>query len=245
MTKEYLWKLSDVEKLKIYKRLGHEELFVATKSLMTQAWLAEAYKKTNTDFVNDFANCYIAYLNGKIDAKTFSTIQYVCNISITIDEAEKLNIFLVKGRYIKQFDIFNISINNYTKSLIKSSKKYQNLFKKKLAELLVHEDTHKQQAKQYYDYDKNYIENTPETEDLYYNQKIEADAFGRQIGKALRLLYPNKSVDDIFSIFNHKTVKDPYLQSLIDVYKSSRVSEKIKKKFIRALYDFLEGQEED
>lgn len=114
----------------------------------------------------------------------------------------------------------------------------------KSTEITTHEDTHKQQYKQYKDYDKNYIE--PVDNDFswdYYNQKIEADAFGRQVGKTLRNYFPESNICDILDFIKTNKVPDLELQAILNIYSSEKVNKTSRKKFFRAMYDYLIGEE--
>lgn len=116
----------------------------------------------------------------------------------------------------------------------------------------VHEDTHRQQqnAAGNYSIRKKYKSpsNLDWTEDLgkdldYFDQQIEADAYGREIGARLEILEKNKSVANIFLDINSNSINDEYCKKIINVYKDPRISKKVNKSFFRALYDFLVGNE--
>lgn len=114
-----------------------------------------------------------------------------------------------------------------------------------------HEDTHRQQQFAAKDFNifKNYknITSFDWTEDLgenleYFNQQIEADAYGREIGARLEKIYKN-SVSSVFFDINANRIKDEYCKKIINVYKDPRISDKANKSFFRALYDFLNKNE--
>lgn len=113
-----------------------------------------------------------------------------------------------------------------------------------------HEDTHRQQqSKSKIDLYKNY--RAPESldwnEDLgksldYFDQHIEADAYGREIGARLRTKYPKKAASSIFLDINVNKIDDAYCKKIINVYKDPRMSKKSNHDFFRALYDFFGKQ---
>lgn len=116
----------------------------------------------------------------------------------------------------------------------------------------IHEDTHSQQQnKSKVDTRKNYISPTLQfwNEDLgkdidCFTQRIEADAYGREIGARLEKIYADESTYAIFAYINSNTVKDEYCKKIINVYKDPRIDDKANHAFFRALYDFLQREEE-
>lgn len=112
----------------------------------------------------------------------------------------------------------------------------------------VHEDTHRQQqnAAGSYNIRKKYKvpNNLNWNEDLgkdidYFDQQIEADAYGREIGARLEILEKDKSVANIFLDINSNSIRDEYCKKIINIYKDPRILKKANKSFFRALYDFL------
>ena len=110
-----------------------------------------------------------------------------------------------------------------------------------------HEDTHRQQQskskikinQKYKPSCSKYWNEALEQDFEYFNQSIEADAYGREIGARLEKRYK-----DPFSILvkiNHNQIDDKYTKSIINVYKDPRVDKKVSHKFFRALYDYLNG----
>lgn len=117
-----------------------------------------------------------------------------------------------------------------------------------------HEDTHRQQylkAGEHYNR-KNYKKPTsqywndviPDEDFKYYNQSIEADAYGREIGARLKLYYFNKSVSDIFELIAKNEIEEDTSRRIINVYKDPRIAQKAARSFFRALYDYLADNEE-
>lgn len=88
--------------------------------------------------------------------------------------------------------------------------------------------------------DENIDQNVDMGENLeYFDQSVEADAYGREIGARLRVLHPRKTVSQLFLSIN--SIKDAYCKHIINVYRDPRISEKANHAFFRALYDYLEG----
>lgn len=118
----------------------------------------------------------------------------------------------------------------------------------------VHEDTHRQQQKSAGDYNihTNYKdakllswEDDYEKDIEYFDQYLEAAANGREIGALLSDLYPGESASTIFTFINANKVKNDYCRKTINIYKHPGMSDRNRRKFFRALYDFLAGNEKD
>lgn len=118
-----------------------------------------------------------------------------------------------------------------------------------------HEDTHRQQhakAGKYYSNGKYspptnqyWDENEVTDKDFdYFNQVTEADAYGREIAARLRGLHPRKSVSSLFMSVTNNNIKDKYCRGIINIYRDPRISDQANHSFFRALYDYLEGNEE-
>ena len=216
-------------------------------------WLSETYKSTDTTLAENLAKCYILYLRNKLSAEVFYRLEDDCKI--VFREVDKQNNqFYVTGAFIKKENLQKIGIdkdylfvfetNTFTKESLSTSDSLLKKFLHKITEITTHEDTHKQQYKQYKDYDKNYIE--PVDNDFswdYYNQKIEADAFGRQVGKTLRNYFPESNICDILGFIKTNKVPDLELQTILNIYSSEKVNKTSRKKFFRAMYDYLIGEE--
>lgn len=111
-----------------------------------------------------------------------------------------------------------------------------------------HEDTHHQQCKSSKAI-KHYVNPTSTywNEDIgknisYFNQTVEADAYGREIAARLEKLYPEDSVFSIFLRINSNKIDYEYTKKIINVYRDPRINDKANKAFFRALYDFLETE---
>lgn len=81
-------------------------------------------------------------------------------------------------------------------------------------------------------------------DDNYYSNDIGCDAFGRQVGQALRQENPNANTSQIFKKIRDFDIEDEDALVLLETYTSNQVKEKSRRKFIRALYDFIEGNED-
>lgn len=115
-----------------------------------------------------------------------------------------------------------------------------------------HEHTHMQQAKASKIGFKNYRPSAVEywDEDFgksfdYFNQTIEADAYGREIATRLSSYYAGETVLDIFERIRKNDIKEEYSKKIINVYKDFRIDEEVMKHFYRALYDALVGNEDE
>lgn len=116
----------------------------------------------------------------------------------------------------------------------------------------VHEDTHRQQqnAAGNFNIFKKYKSptnldwgNITDKDIDYFDQQIEADAYGREIGARLEKIYSEDSSSVILMNINSNTIKDEYCEKIINIYKDPRVSKKSNESFFRALYDYLTGYE--
>ena len=113
-----------------------------------------------------------------------------------------------------------------------------------------HEDTHRQQFLKAGEDHFNYKApssldwNVDIGENLeYFDQSVEADAYGREIGARLKTMHPRKTVSQLFLSINSNLIKDTYCKHIINIYRDPRISEKANHAFFRALYDHLESNE--
>lgn len=111
-----------------------------------------------------------------------------------------------------------------------------------------HEDTHAQQMSKS-KVKLNYISPTNRfwVEDLgkdidYFNQTVEADAYGREIAARLEKMYPMESVSNLFSRITSNDIQDDYTKKIIGVYKDPRINDNANKAFFRSIYDFLKEE---
>lgn len=114
-----------------------------------------------------------------------------------------------------------------------------------------HEDTHAQQASKS-KVKLNYISPTNRfwVEDLgkdidYFNQTVEADAYGREIAARLEKLYPTETVSNLFLRITSNSIQDDYIKKIIGVYKDPRINDNANKAFFRSIYDFLKEEKEE
>lgn len=114
-----------------------------------------------------------------------------------------------------------------------------------------HEDTHAQQASKS-KVKLNYTSPTNKfwDEDLgkdidYFNQTVEADAYGREIAARLEKLYPTETVSNLFLRITSNSIQDDYIKKIIGVYKDPRINDNANKAFFRSIYDFLKEEKEE
>lgn len=213
--------------------------------------LSEAYKRNdNIDWFEVFNKIKLLFLQ-KLTEEEFE--KYCENLEIQLKV-----IYDNKGFVGGYFDlntrkiVLKISLN-----LILGLLKGDENFLKNLAANFwvnfVHEDTHRQQQNTAGNFNIFKKYKNPSTldwnEDLekdidYFDQQIEADAYGREIGARLEKIYDQgEGPLDIIKNISINTIKDEYCKKIINIYKDPRISKKVNKSFFRALYDFLEGEE--
>ena len=114
-----------------------------------------------------------------------------------------------------------------------------------------HEDTHVQQVSKS-KVKLNYISPTNKfwDEDLgkdidYFNQTVEADAYGREIAARLEKIYPTETVSNLFSRITSNDIQDDYIKKIIGVYKDPRINDNANRAFFRSIYDFLKEEKEE
>lgn len=228
----------------IFKRDLKERVVLSTVRDVTLVWLNEAYKKTELAFIKDFVKSFYACLDGQISQEAFEKIQTFNNVRILFDDADTKQEFFLDARCKADDNAIVFLTNWYTfQKLLNRDKEYRREFAKGLEALYTHEDTHRQQFKQYADLeDYKTLDNQKVSNLDYYDQCIEADAYGRQVGQMIRSKYPNESLDFIYKKIATSSL--PYnIQQVLNTYKSSDVSKRNKLKFTRALYDYLSDQE--
>lgn len=188
--------------------------------------LNESFSEANTSFLKDLI------LNIKNSKNNdFSGILEKYNIKIIIVDSP---VFL-RAEYNNSCVIFYI--NNVLLNAIKNANEehLQDIYVL-FAALYSHEDTHVQQLSKY-NFLKNYKAN--KTDDInipdleYFGQPIEAAAYGRQMGKHLKELYPEKSIYELYDIVDN--IRD--VKYFMDIYKDPAISKDAKKKFYRAFFD--------
>lgn len=213
--------------------------------------LSEAYIRNNSiDWLDVFEHIK-NFVSGDMSQKEF--FNYCDSIGIALEVVDGVG--LVGGQFdLNSRKIIMMLTNDILNQILDSD--LDDLLS--LATIFwinfIHEDTHRQQLKAAGDFNifKNYKPSTVSdwTEDLgkdlnYFNQQVEADAYGREIGAKLENIYNDSNVYKIFSDINANKIKDLYCKKIINVYKDPRISDKANKSFFRALYDFLNKNEKD
>ena len=79
----------------------------------------------------------------------------------------------------------------------------------------------------------------------YFNQTIEAAAYGREIAARLSSYYAGETVFDIFERIRKNDISEDYSKKIINIYKDFRIDKEVMKHFYSALYDALIGNEDD
>lgn len=248
---------------------GHH--YVDVSESLKRSTLFEAYCKTGKYDCQFFFGLLWAKLTNQTTEEDFN--KELLKRNLAFEEIEKEDPS-VSGKFDPETELTVVKVSTGLEKLIKEKIKskfdavaYSQL--EKLSDFywhnFVHEDTHKQQAKvtplKFFD---NYVAYDSSTDpfDLqilqnikYFNQVFEADAFGRELGNILAVNYKLKDSDtefsrrekvhDIFQDLKNEKVDDDFVKDIWRTYKDPRISEKAQKSFIRALYDYLEGFEEE
>lgn len=216
----------------IARNNGIPEILVAYPHCMLTETVVinESFSETNTTFLKDL----ILDIKNSTDNE-FSSILEKYNIKINITGSDRLFYADYNGSCV------NFYINKTLLKIIKNAdnEDLQNLYII-FAALYSHEDAHVQQLSKY-NFLKNYkanISSDPDKPDLeYFDQTIEAAAYGKQMGKHLKTLYPEKSIYELYDIIeNTEDVK-----YFMDIYRDPAISKAAKKKFYRALFDEIKS----
>ncbi len=232
---------AEKEDLKDFK----ESVVLSITRDATRFWLQEAYQKTDVAFIKDFVKSFYAYLDKQISEESFENIQDFNGVRILFIRDQSDEFFLDAKCRVTDNEIVFLTNWHTFKRLLDRDKKYRHEFSKGIQALYVHEDTHRQQFKKYSDLKGYKTLDYNDAGDLdYYDQYIEADAYGRQVGQMIRSTYPEESLDHLYKKIGTKTL--PYnIQQVLNTYQSSDVSKRNKVKFMRTLYDYLSDQEID
>lgn len=209
--------------------------------------IREMYKRFDTSFVSNFIYQLSNILKSKNCKNKLNELENSFGIKIKINPLSNNKYFdsalfdILDGKYEVIFtkNCINSLLNNIDILDI-----IQNL-----EQLIVHENTHKQQYDKYNNIIKKYY-NLPDNftkEDAvkYISQKVEQDAYARQLGKKIQQRYgynisPKKFFDmvkngtldnDLMEEVN--TIRDPYLN--LDI--------KVIGRFFDRLYRYLDHQE--
>lgn len=210
--------------------------------------LSEAYARNdNIDWLEVFEKIKLRF-KGELTGQVWS--EYCLSTGIGFELVAGKNAI---GGY---FDLeYRVIVIQVTKDILDVILEAEEEDLKKLAKdfwtNFCHEDTHRQQAtKSKVEINKTYKATSSQhwdidlEEDLsYFDQCIEADAYGREIGAKLQILYPNEGTTGMFNLINRNKIKNRYCKRIINIYKDPRISDKANHSFFRALYDYLEGNE--
>lgn len=231
------------------------------KELMKESILNELYKKANETICYHFLEAFRKYLNKEISEEEFDSFKKENHFDIEILPTYGTGI---RGCY-------DLSTKNYVIQIEKGLEIiFHSLTNEQLYTLVkkfwlwfVHENTHKQQddLSGGFRLGKNYIcflDSDPTNLDIqqnvdYFNQLIEADAYAREVGEILKILYnipkegvePSQSglVADIINDIKNGKIKDEDVQQITNIYWDPRINKKAKMKFFGTLYEYLYGEE--
>lgn len=232
------------------------------KKLKRDHILRESYKRADFYSCVSFFRCLWLWQTDQITEKEFKLGISKQKLQLEIKDSNQL---LVNGRFSPDTGFTTIAVSRRVLDIIKCIESKYDAFEysqlKKLAEFFwscfVHEDTHKQQIEAtpfkffdnyvHYDFNSDPFDLSILQNIKYFNQSIEADAFGREVGEALRLEYQERDdknanltpIENIFEWVNARDIEDEHALTLIKTYKDPRISEKAQKSFFRALYDYL------
>ena len=208
-------------------------------------WLFEEYSKTSLEDINLLVDTLTDFFLKKIKINQLYELTAKCRIGFEL-VPEDTNVY---NRFDPNLGITIIPIKSSQIEALIKDPDFKKRYLKYLKYSIVHEDTHKQQFGRYEGYSKNYkypnytgnpFELLSPEDVAYFSQTIEADSYGRQVGEALKHLYPEKPISWIF-----KNVDNPETEDLLNVFRSSKISKKAFQHFWRALYDYVEGNEKD
>lgn len=231
------------------------------KELMKESILNELYKKASETICYHFFETFRKYLNKEIPEKEFDAFKKENHFDIEILPTYGTGI---RGCY-------DLSTKNYVIQIEKGLEIiFHSLTNEQLYALVkkfwlwfVHGDTHKQQddlsggsrlGKNYI----RFLDSDPTNLDIqqnvdYFNQLIEADAYAREVGEILKILYnipkggvePSQSglVTDIINDIKNGKIKDKDVQQITNIYWDPRINKKAKMKFFGTLYEYLYGEE--
>lgn len=208
----------------------------------TESYIKEAYRKTDEDVCLDFVQLIHDYLKGEISAEAFLRFQNQHDFELIPTEG----VDEIHAEYHTQSRKIHLYISrDYLEQIALSSDLEK--IAKNIWTNFTHEDTHAQQQKlSRADLSKDYVqpENLDWNDDLekylpYFDQFIEADAYGRELANRLLVQYSSK--DEIYEDVAKNKVKDNYAAKTINIYKNPKC--KNSKKFFRAFFDVLQNNE--
>lgn len=209
---------------------------------LQEAYIKEAYRKTDEQMCTDFIYLLKDFINGEISTDLFLDFQKQHDFELQVVDGAGI----IHADYHTQSRKIYLYLSRDILEDISQSKDLESIAKNIWTNFM-HEDTHAQQQKaSKVDIKKNYI--PPESLDwkddfekslTYFDQSIEADAYGREIASRLISQYSTKS--DIYKDVAENKVKDDYAAKVINIYKNPKC--KNSKKFFRAFFDVLQNND--
>lgn len=210
--------------------------------------LQESYKQTQLEPCRKAIQCLRSCLRDEIDKSAFTkTCQ---DLQICFERLDGSS--CISGEFSPSLGVVIVKITDDIIYEIKNADdETLNLISDNFWTNFVHEDTHQQQFcvggfRAFNKYIK--LETTSfyngklqNVEPKYFDQSVEADAYGREIGARLKKTYADKN--EVYDSLMKNSIRDDYSREIINVYKDPRISDKNAKKFYRALFDMLEDTE--
>ena len=220
-TKRLLETFSSVDRSTVVRKWDSDQLTEGWEKHIR--WLTEAYYQPDINFIEDFIYKFFDFLDGKITQDEFYEYQKINQIYIKyIQEYE--NDFFIQGEFKWNSQQLHIIINEKTFNELQNDEYSRKLFLKRVKQIYVHEDTHKQQRKAnkkgiltYRGLDGEIIDTT------YFDQHFEADAYGRDVAYIIEELHPNSTIDELLDIFSSENTGDPQTDFIIKSYKNNKL----------------------
>ena len=223
----------------IYKEASKARLTSAMAGLIPSFILSErlkeSYENTSTDFLKNM-------LNDIRDSDLSIS-------DISIKYGLKINIINSSNDIISSYyDISNkkiiITIPEYMLLFIKvaTDEELEKIYID-LATSFSHEDIHKQQFSKrnsnfnYKSLNKNIFD--AEYNKEYFNQQIEADAYGVQAAKEIIELYNKETKEQVYNRIYTGNIEG-VSRAILNVYRDPQINKNSKKKFFRALFDYID-----
>lgn len=209
---------------------------------LQEAYIKEAYRKTDEQMCIDFVYLLKDFLSGEISADLFLDFQGQHDFELHVVDGEGI----IYADYHTRPRKVYLYLSRDVLEKISQSEDLESIAKN-IWTNFIHEDTHAQQQKvSKVDIKRNYI--PPESLDWkgdlekslsYFDQSIEADAYGREIAGRLISQYAEKS--NIYKDVAENKVKDDYAAKVINIYKNPKC--KNSKRFFRAFFDILQNND--
>lgn len=209
--------------------------------------LQEVYTKTDTIVVDNFLKDI--YTNA-ICEEDVCDIAKEYNLYVEFKNSDKVDLVIRGGYGYELNDIVFYFSRKGLENFLSNDLTFYNKAVFDMKRFLTHEDTHKQQGSRSKNKAfKNYIKlpvlysKNPEENIKYFNQQVEADAYARQVGFQLKQKFPDKTASEIFEAIKQKSVRS----EILGVYsnKDNEISEKNRRAFWSALWQYLDNQEDD